>query len=267
MKEIDEDIIQKYVMLSLMKGIGVVTQNALLSLFESISMLFEAKEGLLLSKEPERKVGRKRLEAFFRQREDPSLTREAGEIVKAAREAKIDILVREEMNYPKRFLHLQDMPAILYIKGDLWINSVIESVGIVGARRCSHTGKNEAIRITKETVKKGGAVISGLAKGIDSYAHTAALKNGGYTIAVLGNGADICYPHEHERLYESIAKNGCIMTEYPPGTMPRGYSFPRRNRLIAALSDCLYVIDVKGKSGTQTTVEYASKYGRTVTII
>ena len=96
------------------------------------------------------------------------------------------------------------------------------------------------------------------------YAHTAAIKEGGYTIAVLGNGPEICYPKEHERLYEEISKNGCILSEYPPGTEPREYHFPKRNRLIAALSDRLYVIDAGRISGTKTTTQNAVKYGREV---
>ncbi len=122
----------------------------------------------------------------------------------------------------------------------------------------------KAIGIASGAANNGIAVISGMAKGIDSYAHTAALKSGGYTIAVLGNGPDICYPREHDRLYDTIASQGCILSEYPPGTKPREYLFPKRNRLIAALSDRLYVIDAGRNSGTASTVESSQKYGREV---
>ena len=101
-----------------------------------------------------------------------------------------------------------------------------------------------------------------MAKGIDSYAHTAALKSGGYTIAVLGNGPDICYPKEHQTLYEAIAQMGCVVSEYPPGVTPRSYMFPRRNRLIAALSDKLYIIGAGRNSGTNTTAAFCRKYQR-----
>jgi DNA processing protein len=101
-----------------------------------------------------------------------------------------------------------------------------------------------------------------MAKGIDSYAHTAVLKAQGYTVAVLGNGADICYPREHEKLYAEISERGCIVSEYPPGTVPRKYYFPQRNRLIAALSDELYVIEAGRNSGTRSTVDSCRKYGR-----
>lgn len=103
-----------------------------------------------------------------------------------------------------------------------------------------------------------------MAKGIDSYAHTAALKNDGYTIAILGNSPDICYPKEHGKLYEEIISKGCILSEYPPGTRPNRFTFPKRNRLIAALSDELYVVDIGSNSGTATTIEACEWYGREV---
>lgn len=166
--------------------------------------------------------------------------------------------------HPKRFFGITDMPILLYAKGKLKINDYKKSVGIVGARRCTAEGKERAIEVADISVNVGAAIISGMAKGIDSYAHTAALKSFGYTIAVLGNGADICYPKEHERLYEMIAEKGCILSEYPPETGPREYLFPKRNRLIAALSDKLYVLEAGRNSRTNTTVEKAEEYGRKV---
>ena len=103
-----------------------------------------------------------------------------------------------------------------------------------------------------------------MAKGIDSYAHTSALLHGGNTIAVLGNGPDICYPKEHAALMERIIETGAIVAEYPPGTKPRPYSFPMRNRLIAAMSDTLYVVDTGRNSGTISTIESALKYKKQV---
>lgn len=103
-----------------------------------------------------------------------------------------------------------------------------------------------------------------MAKGIDSYAHTAVLKNGGYTVAVLGNGLDQCYPGEHQNLMECIIRQGMVLSEYPPGTPPYRYNFPRRNRIIAALLEELYVIESGSRSGARTTVEYCEKYGHRV---
>ena len=105
-----------------------------------------------------------------------------------------------------------------------------KTVGIVGARRCTQEEKLKVKEITEQYVSDHTAIISGMAKGIDSYGHTACLKTGGYTIAVLGNGLDICYPCEHMRLMEKIAENGLLISEYPPGTQSAKYRFPQRNR-------------------------------------
>lgn len=107
-------------------------------------------------------------------------------------------------------------------------------------------------------------VISGLAKGVDSYSHTAAINHGGFTIAVLGFGIDYCYPPEHKKLKEAIAETGLLISEYPPGTPPERYHFPQRNRIIAGLSDILYVIDIGKSSGTKTTIQAAERYGKTI---
>lgn len=162
---------------------------------------------------------------------------------------------------------LNDMPVVLYVKGSLEINEHKRSVGIIGARRCSTEGKKAAVVITEREIRSDSVIVSGMAKGIDSYAHTAAIKNQAYTIAVLGSGPDICYPREHERLYEEIVLHGCIVSEYPPGTEPKNYSFPKRNRLIAALSDIVYVVDTGRKSGTFSTVAACKKYNRKVRMI
>ncbi|MDY3714362.1 MAG: DNA-processing protein DprA, partial [Blautia sp.] len=108
---------------------------------------------------------------------------------------------------------------------------------------------------------------SGMAKGIDSYAHTACLKSGGYTVAVLGNGLDICYPCEHRKLMEQIAEKGLLISEYPPGIRPAKYRFPCRNRLISAWSDKMIVVAPGKGSGALITAEYEKKYGRKVEVI
>lgn len=110
-------------------------------------------------------------------------------------------------------------------------------------------------------------MISGMAKGVDSYAHTACLKAGGYTVAVLANGLDICYPNEHQKLKECIENEGLIISEYSPGVRPTKYAFPRRNRLISAWSDELVVVAAGKGSGALITAEYSRQYGRKVRFI
>ncbi|WP_207637674.1 DNA-processing protein DprA [Butyrivibrio sp. WCD3002] len=254
-------------MLTLMKGVGPVTQNALLDSCSCINNCFEACYDDLVSLYTAKLIGKKKISSFIEQRQDMDIRNRAEEILEVSRTLGIDVVTREDVAFPVRFKNISDIPVVLYMKGSLMINEYESSAGIVGARRCTKEGKGKAIELATSAVSHGSAVISGMAKGIDSYAHTAAIKSGGYTIAVLGNGVDICYPKEHDRLYEEIARCGCVLSEYPPGTMPREYNFPRRNRLIAALSDTLYVVDAGRHSGTETTIESSRRYGRQVIVV
>lgn len=124
--------------------------------------------------------------------------------------------------------------------------------------------ERETVFLASEYAKTRIAVVSGMAKGIDSYAHTACLNAGGYTIAILGNGLDICYPSEHHKLMKCIEEKGLLLSEYPPGTPPSRYTFPRRNRLISSWSDKLIIIQAGKGSGALITAEYSRKYGRKV---
>ena len=135
-------------------------------------------------------------------------------------------------------------------------------IAVIGARRCSREDKERCIARVKRCREDNpdAIIISGGAKGIDGYAHTAALKNGLRTIAFVGTGPDRSYPLEHSELFDKICENGMILSEYPPGTKARSYHFPRRNRLIAAWSDEMYVIGAGRNSGTQSTVNYFREY-------
>ena len=138
----------------------------------------------------------------------------------------ISILCWNDERYPLRAREPADAPPMLYYKGN--IKKMDQTVGIVGARRCSQEAKQETVFLASEYAKTRIAVVSGMAKGIDSYAHTACLNAGGYTIAILGNGLDICYPSEHHKLMKCIEEKGLLLSEYPPGTPPSRYTFPRR---------------------------------------
>ena len=142
-----------------------------------------------------------------------------------------------------------------------------DPVAIVGARRCTHEAKCKAVALAQQYTENGQTIISGMAKGIDSYAHTACLNAGGYTVAVVGNGLDICYPSEHKTLMDCIAEKGLLLSEYPPGVKPSRYTFPRRNRLISAWAEHIVVIAPGKRSGALITAEYGRKYGRQVEII
>lgn len=269
------ELTEMYLALTSMEGIGIVTQNRLLTICGDIRNCFSMDTAeILRADEVSRRtvesetgtagISKKRVEDFVRERNSERTKETVDALLKSCEKADIQILTREDPPYPDRFRSLPEMPLLLYAKGDLRINTFKCSLGIIGARRCTPSGKDLSISLARKAVEQGICVISGMAKGIDSYAQTAGLKNNGYTIAVLANGLDICYPPEHAALMDRLAADGTVISEYPPGTRPFKFRFPMRNRLIAALSDQLFIIDAGRHSGTGTTAEYCRKYGRPV---
>ena len=179
------------------------------------------------------------------------------------KEDKIRIINKEDRNYPKKLKEIPDPPEKLYCIGDVKLLDM-PSLAVVGSRKCSEYGRQVSLKIGKEAARNNLAVVSGLAKGIDSYAHMGALQAGGKTIGVLGCGADVCYPKENYRLYRQIAEEGLIVIELPPGTMPTPYTFPRRNRIISGLSEATVVAEAGTNSGALITAEIAAAHGREV---
>ena len=137
-------------------------------------------------------------------------------------------------------------------------------VTIIGSRRCTGYGKQVTTEAVAYLAKQGVPVISGMAKGIDGYAHTACLNAGGYTIAFLANGLDICYPPEHQILMEQIIDNGAVISPYPPQTRPLKSNFHKRNALMSAWSYKVLVVEAAMKSGALTTAQYAEQQKRPV---
>ncbi|KAA8675038.1 DNA-processing protein DprA, partial [Clostridium sp. HV4-5-A1G] len=168
-----------------------------------------------------------------------------------------------EKNYPYKLKNYDDSPAILFYKGDIDILNNV-SIAIVGARDCSLYGKNAALLIGREISANNLNIISGMARGIDSCAHRAAIENDGYTCAVLGSGIDVVYPRESRGLYEDILKKGCVISEFIPKTKPYPYNFPMRNRIISGLSDVVIVIEAGDKSGALITAGCALEQGKDV---
>ncbi len=165
--------------------------------------------------------------------------------------------------YPERLRHIYQPPYALYIKGNPPDTS--RSVGIVGARMCSEYGRGIAKMLGKKLAEHQVQVISGMALGIDSASHAGALSAGGRTFAVLGCGCDICYPKNSAHIYWNIPENGGgIVSEYPPGTEPKPFHFPERNRIISALSDVVIVVEAREKSGSLITADFALEQGKDV---
>jgi DNA processing protein len=166
--------------------------------------------------------------------------------------------------FPERLFHIPDSPRGLYVKGQL-PREHIPSVAIVGARNCSVYGKNTALWFGEVLARNGVQVISGMARGIDGYAHRGALKaEAGKTFAVLGSGADVCYPAGNRDVYDRLPQRGGVLSESPPGTPPLAHLFPLRNRLISGLADAVLIIEAKEKSGSLITADCALEQGKDV---
>ena len=165
--------------------------------------------------------------------------------------------------YPSRLKEIADPPAVLYYKGTL-LPSDERSVAIVGTRGPTGYGREVASALTQDLARNGIAVVSGLARGIDSVAHRVTLEAGGRTVAVLANGLHTIYPPEHANLAQQIAENGAVVSEYPLGVRPEARSFPRRNRLISGMTLGTLVVEAGEGSGARWTVYHALEQNREV---
>ena len=168
-----------------------------------------------------------------------------------------------DAEYPQRLRPLRDAPLGLFYKGAL-PSEFVPTAGIVGARRCTSYGESMADLFGYELAQAGVQVISGMALGVDGYAQKGAVRGGGRSFAVLGTGADVCYPESNRRLYRDLEASGGILSELPPGSPGLPFHFPLRNRIISALSDILLVIEAGVKSGSLITVDQALEQGKEV---
>ena len=176
----------------------------------------------------------------------------------------ISFIYKEGKQYPKNLLQLYDMPYGLYSKGQP-LRADEPAVAMVGARGCSGYGRSVAYSFAKAFAQLGITVVSGMASGIDTAAHEGCIAGGGRTVAVLGNGVDICYPKQNYPLMRRMLENGGgVLSEFPPGAEPLPWHFPIRNRVISALADVVLVIEAKEKSGSLITADYALEQGKTV---
>ncbi len=165
--------------------------------------------------------------------------------------------------YPELLKRIYLPPVVLYVKGAI-TDTDSNAVAIVGTRLPSAYGRMQATRFASELAAAGVTIVSGLARGIDSESHRAALKSGGRTIAVTGSGIDVIYPPENKKIYNQIADNGAIITEYPPGTFPDAQNFPRRNRIISGLALGTLVVETKKNGGAMQTASYSLDQNREV---
>lgn len=181
----------------------------------------------------------------------------------AARTADGHILTLQDCRYPPRLREIPDPPPVLYLRGDPDCLQHTQ-IAVVGSRNPTPAGAETAQAFAAELAGVGLTITSGLALGIDAAAHRGALAAGGDSIAVLGTGPDRCYPARHQRLAESVAECGALVSEFPPGTGPRAAHFPRRNRIISGLSVGCLVVEAALRSGSLITARLAAEQGREV---
>jgi len=179
-----------------------------------------------------------------------------------ADKSKVSIITSDSPLYPRLLLNIYDFPPILYVRGTLSDQDI--NVAVVGSRMASTYGRFTTERLCRELVMKGITIVSGMARGIDSAAHAGAIAGKGRTIAVLGCGIDVVYPPENRKLFEKIAENGAVITEFPFSTQPVASNFPARNRIISGLSLGVVVVEANEKSGSLITARVALEQGREV---
>lgn len=178
---------------------------------------------------------------------------------------KISYVCLFEKDYPELLKQIPDAPVVLYCKGDSRLLSEKNKIAVVGTRHITRYGREITEMFTSELARQGLVIVSGMAFGVDGVAHKVCLESHGKTIAVLGNGVDLPYPRENQKLYEDIIDSrGLIISEYPPGTPPSVGSFPARNRIVAGLSWGVLVTEGAQDSGSLITANFALEFGRKV---
>ena len=198
-----------------------------------------------------------------RARGDRQLRSKVTESVRRAQDLGISMISWNDTDYPVGLRNLTDPPPVVFLRGAPELLGP-RGVTIVGARRATERARDVARRLARELVRAGNVVVSGLALGVDGAAHRGALEGDGGTVAVLGTGADVPYPRTHRRLFDDIVARGLLVSEFLPGTGAAPHHFPRRNRILAALSSTVVVVEASARSGSLITVDHALDLGRDV---
>ena len=250
------DVARRYLKLHLTGDVGPIRLGKLINHFGSVDAALSASMGEL---ERVAGIGPHVAESIFRSRGDDSVDRE----IERAAACGVRIICFEDGDYPRSLQNIPDPPICLYVRGRIEPTDCV-SVAIVGTRRCSHYGREQAIRFGQMLGGAGFTVVSGLARGIDSHAHRGALQGDGRTIAVLGNGLASIYPPEHQPLAEEVMADGALISEFPIDSQPAPENFPRRNRIITGLSLGVLVVEAGKASGALITARLAAEYNREV---
>lgn len=242
------------IFLNLVPGLGSIKIKRLRDYFGSFSKVVNAPKSELLKVEgltakiAETVVGK---------------TIDLGKELDLIKKSKVSVVTLEDEAYPQNLKSIFDPPAVLYVKGAFRLSDAL-AIAIVGSRQASFYGLTTAEKFAWQLAGLGFTVVSGMARGIDSAAHKGALKAKGRTIAVLGSGLLEIYPPENRKLFEEIAQNGAVISEFPLRMKPLAENFPRRNRIISGLSLGTLVVEAARKSGALITADLALEQGRDV---
>lgn len=174
------------------------------------------------------------------------------------------IMTLRDGDYPERLRQISAPPAVLYVRGKLFDFDEEAAIAVVGSRKPSQYGEMAAAKLGMELAAGGALVLSGIAEGLDTCALKGALKADGPVVSVLGGGIDVPYPAVNRYLYEDVAAAGALISEYPPGTEPKGFHFPRRNRILSGLALGVLAVECKLHSGTMSTVRHAMDQDRDI---
>jgi len=242
--------------LSLVPGVGKRRFMQLIERFQNPGEIFSAPLRDLTSVPGITEELAEEIRSFDREN---ALEKELGLI----KEHQVTLLTRKDKGYPKNLNFIFDPPPVLYIRGE-WREEDEQSIAIVGTRHPTRYGKLAAETLAGDLALRGFTVVSGMARGIDTFAHEGALSGGGRTVAVFGSGIDVVYPAENRKLMEKIIENGAVISEFPMGTIPDRKNFPVRNRIISGLSLGTVVVEAAAKSGSLITAREALEQGREV---
>ncbi|MFH0980356.1 MAG: DNA-processing protein DprA [Planctomycetota bacterium] len=246
----------KYLALKSARGIGPILARRLIQHFGGIDGVFQASVGELARVE---RVSPARARQVQAARDEDTI---AGELALAA-ERGVRIICEQDCDYPAALKYLPDPPVCLYVSGTVRPEDML-ALAIVGTRRCTRYGGEQARRFGVLLAQAGFTVVSGLARGVDGLAHHGALEAGGRSLAVLGNGLTDVYPPEHTALAERIRQSGAVLSELPMTAPPDSGNFEPRNRIIAGLCLGVLVIEAARKSGALLTARLATEYNREV---
>ena len=248
--------LQYWLALHALPEIGPVYARRLLSVFERPENVFTASIERLMMAEG---IGEQRARKIA----EFNKWKQIKEEMTTAEQKGITLISMEDKSYPSLLRRVPDSPLVLYVKGEFQ-DSDRFAVAMVGSRGATPYGIQMAEKISSKLARTGITVVSGMARGIDTVCHKAALRAGGRTIAVLGCGIDRTYPPENGSLKQAIASSGVVISEFPFGTLPNRENFPRRNRIISALSLGVIVVEATLDSGSLITVGYALDQNREV---